>query len=146
VVDLDAAFGEQLFDVAVGEAMRRYQRTASTITSGEKQNPAKADRGMGSGRTRRVLMTSVWLLGSAHSRCNSAQQPAPARDRRGRSPGRPVVGHVVHGPVELDEVLVVDRRIPWTGMLPTTSGEQQTTSDDTVRTGVILSVRRALGW
>src|SRR5512132_4265798 len=51
---------------------RRYQRTASTITSGGKQKPAKADRAMGSGRTRRVLMTPVWLLGSAHSRCNSA--------------------------------------------------------------------------
>jgi hypothetical protein len=52
VVDLDAALGEQLFDVAVGEAKRRYQRTASTITSGGKQKPARADRAMGSGRTR----------------------------------------------------------------------------------------------
>jgi hypothetical protein len=67
VVDFDAAFGEQLFDVAVGETKRRYQRTASTITSGGKQKPAKADRAMGLGRTRRVLLTPVWLLGSGHS-------------------------------------------------------------------------------
>jgi hypothetical protein len=33
---------------------RRYQRTASTITSGGKQKPAKADRGAGTGCGRRV--------------------------------------------------------------------------------------------
>ena len=41
---------------------RRYQRTASTITSGGKQKPAKADRGTVAGRGRRVLMTTVCLL------------------------------------------------------------------------------------
>jgi hypothetical protein len=34
VVDLDAALGEEFFEVAVRQAKRRYQRTASTITSG----------------------------------------------------------------------------------------------------------------
>jgi hypothetical protein len=34
VVDLDAAVGEQLIHVAIRPAERRYQRTASTITSG----------------------------------------------------------------------------------------------------------------
>jgi hypothetical protein len=45
VVDLNAAFGEELFDVAVGQAEARYQRTASTITSGGKRKPAKLERG-----------------------------------------------------------------------------------------------------
>src|SRR5215216_256008 len=45
-------------------AKRRYQRTASTITSGGKQKPAKADREMIAGRGRWVLMTTVCLLGA----------------------------------------------------------------------------------
>jgi hypothetical protein len=45
VVDVDAALGEQFFDVAVGQPKRRYQRTASTMTSG----------GNGSRRRRIVL-------------------------------------------------------------------------------------------
>jgi hypothetical protein len=43
---------------------RRYQRTARTITSGGKQKPAKADRAMGVGRRRRLLISTVCLLGS----------------------------------------------------------------------------------
>jgi hypothetical protein len=43
-------------------AKRRYQRTASTITSGGKQKPAKADRATAAERGRRVLMAAVWLL------------------------------------------------------------------------------------
>jgi hypothetical protein len=43
VVDLDATLGEQLLDVAEGQAKRRYQRTASTIISGGKQKPAKVE-------------------------------------------------------------------------------------------------------
>jgi len=41
VVDLDRAFGEQFFNVAVGDREARYQRTASTMTSGGKQKPTK---------------------------------------------------------------------------------------------------------
>jgi hypothetical protein len=41
-----------------------------------------------------------------------------------------MVGHVVHGPAELDEVLVVDHRMTWTGALPTAGSEQQAASDD----------------
>jgi hypothetical protein len=34
VIDLDAAFGKQFFDVAVGQAVaQEYQRTATAITS-----------------------------------------------------------------------------------------------------------------
>src|SRR4029450_1211167 len=43
-------------------AKRRYQRTARTITSGGKQKPANADRAMGAGQGRRVLMAAVCLL------------------------------------------------------------------------------------
>jgi hypothetical protein len=49
VVDLHIAFDEELFDVTVGQVKRRYQRIASTITSGGKRKPAKADRGIGVG-------------------------------------------------------------------------------------------------
>jgi len=38
VVDLDATLGEKLFEVAVDNPYRRYQRTASKITSGGKRN------------------------------------------------------------------------------------------------------------
>jgi hypothetical protein len=33
VIDLDAAFSEEFFDVAVRDPYRRYQRTASMMTS-----------------------------------------------------------------------------------------------------------------
>jgi hypothetical protein len=59
VVDLDAALGEQLFDVAVGQAEAQVQRTAATITSGGKLKPAKAERAIGAGRGRRVLIGAV---------------------------------------------------------------------------------------
>ena len=49
VVDVDAAFGEELFDVAVGQAEAQVPRTESTITSDGKQKPAKADPAMGAG-------------------------------------------------------------------------------------------------
>jgi hypothetical protein len=62
VVDLDAALGEQLFDVAVGQPKRSYQRTASTMTSGGKQQPANAERATGAGQGRRVLRAAVCLL------------------------------------------------------------------------------------
>jgi hypothetical protein len=45
VVDLDAALGEQFLDIAIGQPKRRYQRTASTITSEGKRKPAKAEHG-----------------------------------------------------------------------------------------------------
>jgi hypothetical protein len=45
VVDLDPAFGEEFFDVAEGQAETQVPATASTITSGGKQKPAKAIAG-----------------------------------------------------------------------------------------------------
>jgi hypothetical protein len=49
---------------------RRYQRTASTITSGGKRKPAKADRGTGAG-SGRVHMPAV---SSAQARSRATQQ------------------------------------------------------------------------
>src|SRR6266536_1115451 len=54
---------------------RRYQRTATTMTSGGKRKPAKADRGGGAGRGRRVLMQEVSLLEGDHGERNSARDP-----------------------------------------------------------------------
>src|SRR4029453_19172694 len=56
-------------------AKRRYQRTASTMTSGGKQKPAKADEAIGAGPGRRVVMATVCVPWLAHSRCNSATYP-----------------------------------------------------------------------
>jgi hypothetical protein len=50
--------------------MAYYQRTARTMTSGAKRNPAKADRGTGAGRGRRVLMQEVSLLEGEHGERN----------------------------------------------------------------------------
>src|SRR5215216_5189555 len=54
-------------------AKRRYQRTASTMMSGGKQKPAKADEAIGAGPGRRVVMATVCVPWLGHSRCNSAE-------------------------------------------------------------------------
>jgi hypothetical protein len=74
MVDLDAALGEQLLDVAIGQAEpnRKYQRTATTITSGGNRKPAKADRGRGAERGRRGLMATVSPLRRGHGERNRA--------------------------------------------------------------------------
>jgi hypothetical protein len=56
-----------------------WQRTASTMTSGGERKPAKAERALGAGRGRRVLMPAVWLLEGGHRERNSA---ASGHDRR----------------------------------------------------------------
>jgi len=45
VVGLDATLGQQLLDVPVGEPKRRYQRTATTITSGGNRKRVNTDCG-----------------------------------------------------------------------------------------------------
>src|SRR5215216_3602765 len=60
---------------------RRYQRTASTMTSGGKQKPAKADGAIGAGPGRRVVMATVCVPWLAHSRCNSAGQHAEGAEQ-----------------------------------------------------------------
>src|SRR5215207_6979846 len=75
-------------------AKRRYQRTESTITSGGKQKPAKADRGTVAGRGRRVLIAPVCLV-TAGATAPSGLPGRPAADgRAGRAHapcGAPVV-------------------------------------------------------
>ena len=43
MVDLNATLGEKLFEVPVGNPYRRYQRTASKITSGGKRKPVNPE-------------------------------------------------------------------------------------------------------
>src|SRR6266540_4384315 len=62
-------------------AKRRYQRTASTMTSGGKQKPAKAERVRGEGRRRRGRIPIVCLLDPDHSICNSASRRAKGSPR-----------------------------------------------------------------
>jgi hypothetical protein len=50
VVDVDAAFGEQVLDVAIREAIAQIPAHRHTITSAGKRNPANADRGGDQGR------------------------------------------------------------------------------------------------
>src|SRR6266508_5550534 len=75
---------------------RRYQRTASTMTSGGKQKPAKADGAIGVGPGRRVVMATVCVPWLAHSRCNSALR---------RHPGEPAVQLEVEGGVRVERVI-----------------------------------------
>jgi hypothetical protein len=72
VVDLDPAFVSNSSTSRYDSAKRRYQRTASTMTSGGKQKPAKADGARGAGPGRRVVMATVCVTWLAQSRCNSA--------------------------------------------------------------------------
>jgi hypothetical protein len=44
------------------------------MTSGGKRKPAKAERALGAGRGRRVLMPAVWLLEGGHRERNSASE------------------------------------------------------------------------
>jgi hypothetical protein len=69
VVNLDPAFGEQLLDVAVGEPVRTYHRTATTITSAGNRNPVNAERGRDQGRERAADVTDQLCLtiGSANA-------------------------------------------------------------------------------
>jgi hypothetical protein len=84
VIDLDAAFGQQLLDVAVRQREAQVQRTASTITSGGKQNPANAEREMGEGRGR-VLMATARLL---EARSQQLQQSRRSYERAGYADDR----------------------------------------------------------
>jgi len=71
MVDLDATLSQEFLDVAIDSPKRRYQRTASTMMSGGKRKPAKADREVGA-RPGRVLMPAVLPLRHAHGERNSA--------------------------------------------------------------------------
>ena len=72
VVNLDPALGEEFFDVAVGQVVAQVPATATTMTSGGKRQPEKADRVAGAGRGRRVLIPAVSLPGRGRRGCNGA--------------------------------------------------------------------------
>jgi hypothetical protein len=84
VVDLDAALGEEFYDVAVGQTEARgYQRTATTITSGGKRKPAKMERGGIDWRDGRVvLMVGVSLPGHLTANATVSLQYCREKVRR----------------------------------------------------------------
>jgi hypothetical protein len=90
VVDPDPALGEQFLDIAVGEPKRRYQRTASTITSGGKQKPANTDRVAG-----RVTMAGSHA-GSLAARTRPQQMQQRAQQCLGS--GYNSAGRAMHSP------------------------------------------------
>jgi hypothetical protein len=72
VVDLNPAFDEKLLDVAVGQAVRRYHRTATTITSGGNRNPSNAELGGDHRRADLRDLTAQACLDHAIGQRNSA--------------------------------------------------------------------------
>src|SRR5512132_2668612 len=91
MVDLDAALGEQLFDVAVGEAKaevpadRQHDHIRREAETGE----GRPCNGIGADPA--VLMTPVWLLGSAPQQMQQRRlgSMAPPPLRGGVVPFRP---------------------------------------------------------
>jgi hypothetical protein len=73
VIDVHAASVSSSSTSRYDNAKRRYQRTASTITSGREAEAAKADRGMVAGRGRWVLMTTVCPLGARSQQMQQRQ-------------------------------------------------------------------------
>jgi hypothetical protein len=74
VVDLDTAFDQEFFDVAVRQAEAEIPAHRDEITSGGKRKPAKADRGTGVRRGRWVLMPPVSPQPRRRSQRNSPVQ------------------------------------------------------------------------
>jgi hypothetical protein len=73
VVDLDAALGQQLLDVPVGEAEAQIPADRYDNDIGWEAEAGEGRSSAGTGSGRRGLMLAVCLLGSAHCRCNSAR-------------------------------------------------------------------------
>jgi hypothetical protein len=59
VVDCHSALSQEFFDVAVGQTEAQVPADASTITSGGKKKPAKADGTVGTGRGGQVFIATV---------------------------------------------------------------------------------------
>jgi hypothetical protein len=73
MVDLDPAFGEQLFDIAVGEPVTQVPPDRTTITSAGNRNPANADRGGDQGRVCAACFTGQACRDLPTSECNRAE-------------------------------------------------------------------------
>jgi hypothetical protein len=69
VIDFDAPLGEQFLDVAVGQAERRYQRTATTITSDGKRKRRKQTAGLEQSEGDGFSCRAVSLLERGHGEC-----------------------------------------------------------------------------
>jgi hypothetical protein len=75
MIDLDASLGQQLLSVPVRSPYRKYQRTATVITSGGNRNPAKLDLGAGSRTRQRRINTACpkpqrWTQQCRYGRCS----------------------------------------------------------------------------
>jgi hypothetical protein len=72
VIDLDASLGEQLLDVAIGQAEAQVPADRQDDHVRWEAEAGECRPGDGCGAGRRVLMAAVCLLECVHSRCNSA--------------------------------------------------------------------------
>jgi hypothetical protein len=72
VVDLDAALGQQLLDVPVGQAEAQLPADRYDHDIGWEAEAGEGRPSASNGIRRRGLMLAVCLLGSAHCRRNSA--------------------------------------------------------------------------
>jgi hypothetical protein len=77
VVDLDAPLGEQLLDVAVGQAEVQVPADRDDDHLGRETEAGKADCGRGAGRGRRVLMREVPLLKAVMANTTAPPQVWP---------------------------------------------------------------------
>ena len=59
VIDLDTALGQQFLDIAVGQAIARVPRTATTMTSLGNRKPANAEKDGAGGREREDNFTGT---------------------------------------------------------------------------------------
>ncbi|KPM51980.1 hypothetical protein ACG83_30885 [Frankia sp. R43] len=66
MVDVEAALGEELFDVSVGWGEPQVPADRQGITSGGRRNPANSDGGV-DGRTRRGQLIGPGRIGSRAS-------------------------------------------------------------------------------
>jgi hypothetical protein len=88
---------------------RRYQRTASTITSGGKRKPAKEVCGTGPRGGRRVLMATVWLRDAVAADATVPDHD-PGSGQLRRQPDRPPRGPLTEGAITRTMHLVAANR------------------------------------
>jgi hypothetical protein len=80
VVDLDAALGEQLLDIAVGQVEAQIPADRKDDDLGREAEAGKAGRTTGAGRgRRRAFMPALSLLRRGSRGCNSAPEVLEGR-------------------------------------------------------------------
>src|SRR6266498_5639243 len=81
VIDLDAAFRQELLDVSVGKTEPQVPADARVMTSGGKRYPAKAELGAGrTGECRRDLIARVSLMPTPAANATVPPNELPERD------------------------------------------------------------------